>query len=153
MIILDTDVLSELVRPDPEPNVVAWLDSLPAAEVATTAITAAELLYGVARLPDGRRRAAFAETIDAMIKEDFRGRVEPFDGLAAEQYATVVVGREHKGRPISMADAQIAAICRARRATLATRNTDDFADTGIGLINPWNPALEGPGISTATGAS
>ena len=138
MIILATNVISELARIDPEPVVVTWLDSLPAAEVATTAITAAELLYGVARLPDGRRRAALAETIDVLINEDFRGRLEPFDGLAAEQYATVVVGREKKGRPISTADAQIAAICRVHSATLATRNIGDFTDTGIGLINPWD---------------
>lgn len=138
MIILDTNVISELARIDPEQSVVTWLDSLPAAEVATTAITAAELLYGVARLPDGRRRAALAETIDVLINEDFRGRLEPFDGLAAEQYAAVVVGREKKGRPISTADAQIAAICRVHSATLATRNIGDFTDTGIGLINPWD---------------
>ena len=138
MIILDTNVISELARIDPEPVVVTWLDSLPAVEVATTAITAAELLYGVARLPDGRRRAALAETIDVLINEDFRGRLEPFDGLAAEQYADVVVGREKKGRPISTADAQIAAICRVHSATLATRNIGDFTDTGIGLINPWD---------------
>lgn len=141
MIILDTNVISELARIDPEPDVVTWLDSLPAAEVATTAITVAELLYGVARLPDGRRRAALAETIDALINEDFRGRVEPFDALAAEQYAVVVVGREKKGRPISTADAQIAAICRVHGATLATRNAGDFTDTGIGLINPWDAAV------------
>lgn len=138
MIILDTNVVSELARIDPEPNVVTWLDSLPAAEVAITAITAAELLYGVARLPDGRRRAALAETIDALINEDFRDRVEPFDGPAAEKYATVVVGREKRGHPISTADAQIAAICRVHSATLATRNTGDFTDTGIDLINPWD---------------
>ncbi len=138
MIILDTNVISELARIDPGPKVVTWLDSLPAAEIATTAITAAELLYGVARLPDGRRRAALAETIDALINEDFRDRVEPFNGLAAEQYAAVVVGREKKGRPISAADAQIAAICRVHSATLATRNTGDFTDTGIDLINPWD---------------
>ncbi|HEY5356610.1 MAG TPA: type II toxin-antitoxin system VapC family toxin [Streptosporangiaceae bacterium] len=138
MIVLDTNVISELARIDPEQSVVTWLDSLPAAEVATTAITAAELLYGVARLPDGRRRAALAETIDVLINEDFRGRLEPFDGLAAEQYAAVVVGREKKGRPISTADAQIAAICRVHSATLATRNIGDFTDTGIGLINPWD---------------
>lgn len=137
MIILDTNVISELARLGPEPTVVDWLDSLPAAEVATTAITVAELLYGVARLPGGRRRTALAETIDALVNEDFRGRVKPFDGLAAEQYATVIVGREKKGQPISTADAQIAAICRAQQATLATRNTGDFTDTGIGLINPW----------------
>lgn len=138
MIILDTNVISELARTDPEPGVVTWLDSLPVAEVATTAITAAELLYGVARLPDGRRRAALAETIEVLINEDFRGRLEPFDGLAAEQYAAVVVGREKKGRPISTADAQIAAICRVHGATLATHNIGDFTDTGIGLINPWD---------------
>jgi len=138
VIILDTNVISELARIDPGPKVVTWLDSLPAAEIATTAITAAELLYGVARLPDGRRRAALAETIDALINEDFRDRVEPFNGLAAEQYAAVVVGREKKGRPISAADAQIAAICRVHSATLATRNTGDFTDTGIDLINPWD---------------
>ena len=137
MIILDTNVISELARLDPEPNVVTWLDSLPAAEVATTAITAAQLLYGVARLPDGRRKGALAEAIDALINEDFRDRVQPFDGLAAEQYATVVVGREKKGRPISTADAQIAAICKVHGAGLATRNTGDFTDTGIDLINPW----------------
>ncbi len=117
---------------------VTWLDSLPAAEIATTAITAAELLHGVARLPDGRRRAALAKAIDALINEDFRDRVQPFDGLAAEQYATVVVGRAKKGRPISTADAQIAAICRVHSAGLATRNAGDFTDTGIDLINPWN---------------
>ena len=138
MIILDTNVISELACTDPEPNVVNWLDSLPAAEVATTAVTATELLYGVARLPDGRRKASLAETIDALIREEFRDRVEPFDGRAAEQYATVVVGRERKGRPIGMADAQIAAICRVRSAALATRNTSDFTDTGIDLINPWD---------------
>jgi predicted nucleic acid-binding protein len=138
VIILDTNVISELARINPEPNVVTWLDSQPAAEVAITAITAAELLYGVARVPDGQRRAALAETIDALINEDFRDRVQPFDGPAAEQYATVVVGREKKGRPISTADAQIAAICRVHSAGLATRNTGDFMDTGIDLINPWN---------------
>lgn len=138
MIILDTNVISELARVDPEPDVVAWLDSQPAAEIAITAITAAELLYGVARLPDGRRRAALAGIINALINEDFRGRVQPFDGQAADRYATVVVGREKLGRPISMADAQIAAICRVYSATLATRNIGDFTDTGISLINPWD---------------
>jgi predicted nucleic acid-binding protein len=138
MIILDTNVLSELARINPEPNVVTWLDSRPVTEIATTAITAAELLYGVARLPDGKRRAALAETIEALLNEDFRDRVEPFNSLAAGQYATVVVGRAKKGRPISMADAQIAAICRVHSATLATRNIGDFTDTGIDLVDPWD---------------
>jgi predicted nucleic acid-binding protein len=139
VIILDTNVISELARIDPEPDVVTWLDSQPAAEIAITAITAAELLYGVARLPEGRRRAALAGIINALINEDFRGRVQPFDGQAADRYATVVVGREKLGRPISMADAQIAAVCSVYSATLATRNIGDFTDTGISLINPWDP--------------
>jgi toxin FitB len=138
LIILDTNVISELTRLDPEPKVVSWLDSLSADEVATTAITAAELLYGVARLPDGPRKAALAEAIDGLINEDFRDRMQIFDGLAAQQYAAVVVGREKKGHPISTEDAQIAAICRVHSAELATRNIDDFTDTGIDLINPWN---------------
>jgi toxin FitB len=138
VIILDTNVISELARIDPQPNVVTWLDSQPAAEIATTAVTAAELLSGAARLPDGRRRAALAEIIDALINEDFRDRVQPFDSQAAGRYGAVVAGREKLGRPISMADAQIAAICSVHGATLATRNTGDFTDTGISLINPWD---------------
>ncbi len=95
------------------------------------------ITYLIGLTADPRRWAALMETIEALINEDFRDRVEPFDGLAAEQYATVV-GREKKGRPISAADAQIAAICRVHSATLATRNTGDFTDTGIDLINPWD---------------
>lgn len=145
MIILDTNVLSELIRGVPDPAVLAWLDALPGAEVSTTAITAAELLYGVARLPEGRRRTALTEAVRAMLAEDFAGRVEPFDGVAATHYAAVVTGRERLGRPIDAADAQIAAICRARSAVLATRNTKDFAETGVELINPWREAEPQPG--------
>ncbi|TDD47708.1 type II toxin-antitoxin system VapC family toxin [Saccharopolyspora elongata] len=137
MIILDTNVLSEVTRQAPDADVLAWLDSLPAAEVATTAITAAELLYGVTRLPDGHRKTSLNAAVHALINDDFHGRVEPFDAPAAAEYAVVVSERERLGRPISAADAQIAAICRARRATLATRNTKDFEETGIELVNPW----------------
>ncbi len=137
MIVLDTNVLSELTRQVPDTTVLTWLDSLPAAEVATTAVTAAELLYGVARLPSGRRKTELSEAIHALINDDFHGRIEPFDALAADQYAPVVTAREQRGRPIAGADAQIAAICRARNATLATRNTKDFEDTGIELVDPW----------------
>jgi predicted nucleic acid-binding protein len=138
MIVLDTNVLSELARKEPEMSVVEWLDSLPIDEVATTTITAGELLYGVARLPDGHRKATLTAAVHALIDDDFHGRVVPFDALAAAMYAPVVCDREKLGRPISAADAQVAAICRARRATLATRNTKDFADTGIELVNPWH---------------
>lgn len=139
MIILDTNVISELTRPAPDPRVISWLDSLPAEETAITAITAAELRYGVLRMPDGHRKVELSEAVHTLINADFRDRVEPFDVLAADQYAEVVVGRERTGRPISTSDAQIAAICRVRSATLGTRNTSDFTGTGVQLIDPWNP--------------
>lgn len=140
MIILDTNVLSELARRAPDARVLAWVDSQPAAELVITAITAAELLYGVARIPPGRRKAELEAAVHALVRHDFRHRVEPFDAGAAEQYATVVSERERTGQPISAADAQVAAISRARTAALATRNTKDFEHSGISLINPWQEA-------------
>ena len=140
MIILDTNVISELTRPVPDSGVIAWVDSQPTEETAVTAITVAELRYGVRRLPDGRRKTELSEAVSALVDADFRGRVEAFDVLAAEQYADVVTTRERTGRPISTSDAQIAAICRVRNATLATRNTADFTGTGVDLINPWKAA-------------
>lgn len=137
MIVLDTNVLSELTRPAPEPDVVAWMDAQPVSELVTTAVTAAEMRYGVARLPDGRRRRQLAVSVQAMLDIDFSGRIEAFDDAAARQYPQVVTVRDRLGRPITLADAQIAAICRARGARLATRNTSDFEDTGVSLINPW----------------
>lgn len=140
MIILDTNVISELTRPVSDSGVIAWLDSLPPEEAAITAITAAELRYGVRRMPDGRRKTELSEAVSALINTDFRGRVEPFDVLAADQYADVVSARERAGKPIGISDAQIASICRVRNATLATRNTSDFTGTGVNLINPWKAA-------------
>lgn len=140
MIILDTNVISELTRPVSDSGVIAWLDSLPPEEAAITAITAAELRYGVRRMPDGRRKTELSEAVSALINTDFRGRVEPFDVLAADQYADVVTARERAGKPIGTSDAQIASICRALNATLATRNTSDFTGTGVDLINPWKAA-------------
>lgn len=137
MIVLDTNVISELARTSPDGNVLSWLDALPAADVSTTAVTVAELRYGVARLPDGRRKTRLRDAIDTLISEDLGGRVESFDIAAAAEYATVVADRERLGYPVSVADAQIAAVCRARGATLATRNIKDFADTGIELVDPW----------------
>lgn len=137
MIVLDTNVISELTRQAPAPHVVSWLDALTAAEVATTAITAAELLYGVSRMPDGRRKTELAAAVHGLLSDDFHGRVLSFDEPAARRYADIVTGRERLGRPIGVADAQIAAICRTIEATLATRKTDDFQDTGLQLINPW----------------
>ncbi len=139
MILLDTNVLSELIRPQPDEGVIRWLDSLDAAEVSTTAITVAELLHGVARLPSGRRRERLGRAIRALIEDDLAGCVEAFDVAAAGHYADLLSDRERSGRPMSIAHAQIAAIARKLGAVLATRNTGDFTDTGIELSDPWQP--------------
>jgi toxin FitB len=144
VIVLDTNVLSEVVRPQPHAGVVAWLDSLDAAATTTTAITVAELLYGVSRLPRGRRREQLTEAVRAQIEDDLAGRVEPFDAAAAVHYASLVSSREQAGRPIGVADGQIAAICRKLGATLATRDVDDFEGTGVELLNPWHMRACGP---------
>ncbi len=138
MIVLDTNVLSELTRQHPDHGVLGWLDSVSATEVVTTAVTAAELLYGVARLPAGHRRTALTAAVYGLLDEDFRGRVEPFDKIAATHYAIVVADRDRAGRPISVADAQIASVCRKLQAALATRNTRDFEQTGLELVDPWH---------------
>lgn len=137
MIILDTNVISELARQVPDSGVLAWLDSLEISEVATTAVTAAELRYGVARLSAGHRKRELAAVIHGILAEDFYGRVLPFDERASARYADIVTGRERLGRPIGVADAQIAAICHDAGALLATRNTPDFEETGIKLVDPW----------------
>jgi predicted nucleic acid-binding protein len=137
VIILDTNVLSELLRPAPDPNVTAWVDSWPGDELATTAVSAAELWYGVARLPAGRRKTELAYVIDAMVNEDLADRVEVFDVHSAARYALIMADRARLGRPLDILDGQIAAICHTRGATLATRNTRDFDGTGIELVDPW----------------
>lgn len=137
MIILDTDVVSELMRDRPTETVIEWVDQQIGGDLYLSAISVAELLYGVARLPAGRRRRTLPSQVEAMIAEDFDHRVFSFDEVAAAHYAEIVVGREHSGRPITISDAQIAAICRSQGARLATRNVDDFTDTGITVINPW----------------
>lgn len=137
MIILDTNVLSEILRPAPEPRVVDWLAAQDGATVCLTAITEAELRHGVAILPEGKRRNDLAEMIDQIIREDFAGRILPFDSPAAEAFATIAAARGAMGRPIAHADCQIAAIARAVGGAVATRNTPDFAECGVRLINPW----------------
>ncbi|MGV0742889.1 PIN domain-containing protein [Mycolicibacterium sp. XJ870] len=140
MIVLDTNVVSELMRPAPEPGVSRWVDCLDVSDIMLTAVTAAELMYGVARLPNGRRRRDLREMVDGLLAEDFRDRILPFDALAATHYADIVADRERSGLQISMADGQIAAICRNWNAGLATRNVNDFVDTGVELVNPWDLA-------------
>jgi predicted nucleic acid-binding protein len=137
VIVLDTNVLSELMRPIPAEAVVRWVDDQVAGDLHLTAVTVAELLYGIARMPDGRRKHELSARIGVMLDEDFPGRVTAFDQVAAAHYADIVVSRERGGRPISMADAQIAAICRSHDASLATRNVRDFVDTGVTVLDPW----------------
>ena len=140
MIVLDTNVISELARLAPDPGLLCWLDSLEISGVATTAVTAAELRTGVARLPDGHRKRELTVVIHGILTEDFHGRVLPFDERASVRYADIVAGRERTGRPIGVADAQVAAICRDVGAILATGNTAHFEETGIELIDPWKLA-------------
>lgn len=137
MIVLDTNVVSELARPRPAPEVVDWVDAQNAADLVITAVTAAEIRTGVALLSTGRRRRQIAERMEALITETFAGYVLAFDVDSAEHYAIVVATRTHAGRPVSGLDAQIAAICVQHSATLATRNIDDFAGLGLSLVNPW----------------
>lgn len=136
MIVADTNVISELMRSSPSPDVVAWVRSHDPTEMYTTSITAAEIHYGIQRLPDGHRKEVL-ETAAALIFDSFRENVLPFDAAAAIHYATIVSEREQAGLPIDGFDAQIAAICRSHQATLATRNVKDFLQTGIDILNPW----------------
>lgn len=137
MIVLDTNVISEVFRPKPDARVVAWLESL-SGDVAITAITLAELLAGVRRLPEGKRKSALNTRISAALQPYRETRaVLAFDDEAADHYADVLLAREQAGLPISTADAQIAAICRRHAATCATRNIKDLAHTGVALVNPW----------------
>ncbi|MPY81373.1 MAG: PIN domain-containing protein, partial [Actinophytocola sp.] len=131
------NVVSELMRPDSAAGVVAWVDQFPADQVFITAVTAAELMYGVAWLPNGRRKQTLVAKVRDLIGVDFEDQVLPFTAAAAAQYAEIVASRERLGRPISMADAQIAAICRQHDLHLGTRNAKDFADVGIRVLNPW----------------
>ena len=137
MIVLDTNVLSEFMRIEPDTQVLAWVDAQPAMELAISAVTVAEILHGIARLPSGKRKQKLEAHAMAMFEEDFVGRILPFDVHAAVEYATLVAGCEAKGRAVSMADAQIAAICRTHGVPVATRNVRDFDFSGVDVINPW----------------
>lgn len=138
MILLDTNVLSELMRPSPEPKVLQWLDSQPEADIWISAVTVAEIHLGIALLPEGKRRELLADLAEAMFREDFSDCCLPFDCSAAAEYASIVSARTRQGRPISVEDAQIAAIARTGSLALATRNMKDFSGIdGLILVNPW----------------
>ncbi|MDQ6752219.1 MAG: type II toxin-antitoxin system VapC family toxin [Actinomycetota bacterium] len=139
MIIVDTNVVSELMKPSPSSTVVDWVRNHGARELYTTSITLAEIRYGIERLDAGRRKDLFKSTAEEIFAafDDF---VLPFDRAAAIRYATIVSGRDHAGLPIDGFDAQIAAICVTNEAVLATRHVKDFRDTGIEITNPWQSA-------------
>jgi len=136
VIIVDTNVLSELMKPSPEPAVRDWARAQDAEELHTTAISLAEIRYGIERLPSGRRRDLLRTTADEVFAA-FADQILPFDATAAQDYATIVTTRDEAGFPIDGFDAQIAAICSLHEGTLATRNVKDFRDTGIHVTNPW----------------
>jgi predicted nucleic acid-binding protein len=137
MIIIDTNVISELLRPTPEPAVEAWLGEQDGLNIYLTAISEAELRYGVAIMTNGKRRDGLDNAIDRILRDDMAGRILPFDSAAARAFADIAATRRSAGRPILQADCQIAAIAWAHNAPVATRNTPDFEGCGIDLINPW----------------
>ena len=142
MIVLDTNVLSELMRPQPDSQVMAWANGLDPQAIAITAMNEAEILHGIARLPAGRRRQELGQSWHELMANLFGGQALPFSGEAARWYGELVSRRERLARPIATADAVIAATTLAHGAQLATRNTADFEAIGLELINPWNAGLD-----------
>jgi hypothetical protein len=136
MIILDTNVVSELMRPEPAPQVANWARSRDRRELRMTSITVAEIRYGIARLPDGRRKQVLLDAADDVFRT-FSDQVLPFDEGAAEHYAIIASTRDRAGKPIPGVDALIAAVCRSRGAALATCNRPDFDGIGIEIVDPW----------------
>jgi predicted nucleic acid-binding protein len=138
MMILDTNILSEILRPAPDGRVIDWLEAQSRSALFTTTITRGELLYGVRRLPDGQRKTALLDAVLSIFAMDLAGQVLGFDSDAADSYAEIAATRKTAGQPISQFDAMIAAIAQSRGASLVTRNTRDFVNIGIPIINPWN---------------
>ena len=136
MIVLDTNVFSEMMRNPMDGHVEHWLSSQDPAEFAITSVTRAEVRYGLARLPAGKRRTELQRLADILFAQ-LTDRSLVFDNLSADRYGEIVARREMSGQPIGTFDAQIAAICGIRGATIATRNVQDFADTGVTIVNPF----------------
>jgi predicted nucleic acid-binding protein len=137
MIVLDTNVISELMRHEPDKAVFDWVAAQPRSLLYTTSINKAEILYGIAALPEGRRRSYLAETAASMFAEEFAERILPFDAAAAAHYAQIVVARRRSGNPIEAFDAQIAATAMVFGADIATRDVSGFNGCGVTVINPW----------------
>ena len=138
MIVLDTNVVSDLMLPLPTVRVIEWVAEQAATRLYLSAISEAELRYGVEILPSGQRRERLLAEIEGMLRDDFEGRILPFDSYSAREYAVIAAARRAAGRPINNADCQIAAIARSHRASVATRDVKDFEGCGIEVINPWS---------------
>ena len=138
MLVLDTNVASELMRPAPASEVANWISERDATEMFLTAVSEAELLYGIAIIPAGRRRDMLAAAMTRWLDLGFSERILPFDSSAARAYAELASEKRLAGRPIGEADCQIAAISRSRGAVLVTRNVRDFEGTGVDVVNPWS---------------
>ena len=137
MVVLDTNVVSELMLESPRTEVLVWIDDQLSRDLFVTAVTEAEVRTGIAILPQGARRRGLADIADKTLGDLFDGRVLPFDGNAARAYADIAATRRATGRPISQSDCQIAAIARSHGMAVATRNVDDFMETGVEVIDPW----------------
>jgi predicted nucleic acid-binding protein len=137
VIVIDTNVISELMRGEPHPAVLAWVAAQPRSQLYTTYVNQAEILYGIGALPEGRRRTALAAAAEAMFAEDFAGRILPFDAAAAARYPGIVLARRQAGNPIEKFDALIGATALAAGASVATRDVGGFAGCGLTVIDPW----------------
>jgi toxin FitB len=138
--LLDTNVVSELLRPMPDPRAIGWFSAHPTSRLFLSTLSEAELLLGVALLPEGKRRSVLAAAVEAILAEEFSGRILAFDRTAAQCYAAIIASRRVAGRPISAFDGQIASIALANDLSVVTRNVRDFAGCGIGIIDPWQAA-------------
>jgi predicted nucleic acid-binding protein len=138
MIVLDTNVISELFRPEPERKVMDWLADLPGEIIYTTAVTRGEILFGLYCLPDGRRKTDLLQQLTLLFDQKLAQHVLDYDGPAADAHARFAATRKARGRPVAMADAMIAGIAHSRGAALATRNVRDFEGCGVSLIDPWH---------------
>ena len=136
-VLIDTNVVSELIRKSPHPSVKAWADGLTVEEMFISSVSEAELRFGVAILPLGRRREMLNLEIENMLRDVFENRVLPFDSEAARQYAIIAANRHLSGFSVNFGDCQIAAIARARGMMVATRNVRDFKESGVKIVNPW----------------
>ncbi|WEV69630.1 type II toxin-antitoxin system VapC family toxin [Bifidobacterium sp. ESL0775] len=137
MIILDTNVISELYKRKPNANVVNWIKQQPESSLRLSSITAAELLYGLGLMPNGKKKQDLARLISLTLLK-YNGRISPFDSNAAIMYAEIAAQRKHAGHNVGICDTQIAGIAKSRETAIATRNVKDFADTGVEIINPWD---------------